>query len=190
MNLETLALIAFVLAAIPCGLFLLNLRVYRPLPRGSGHKGDHSESAECKARSAELKSEPANKRLHRRREGRARHSVRAVVVNRTAGTILPMTALLLGGQVLPFVLLACAPMLSSFGLTLAAFATALACVPRLIATHKFRQPLGAALLHPFGVLALLAIQWFALALHFAGKPSVWKGRAYLPASAVQPAKPA
>ena len=31
MNLETLAIIAFVLAAIPCALFLLNLLVYRPL---------------------------------------------------------------------------------------------------------------------------------------------------------------
>ncbi len=31
MNIETLALISFILAAIPCGLFLLNLFVYRPL---------------------------------------------------------------------------------------------------------------------------------------------------------------
>jgi len=107
-----------------------------------------------------------------------------------AGTIVPMTALLLGGQVLPFVLLAFAPMLSSLGLTLAAFATAMACVPRLIATHKFRQPLGATLLHPLGVLALLAIQWHALVRHLAGKPSVWKGRAYSPVSAVESAEPA
>ena len=34
MNLNTLAFIALVFAAIPCGLFLLNLFVYRPLPRG------------------------------------------------------------------------------------------------------------------------------------------------------------
>ena len=31
MNFDTLALIALMLAAIPCGLFLLNLTVYRPL---------------------------------------------------------------------------------------------------------------------------------------------------------------
>ena len=31
MSLETLALITLVLAALPCGLFLLNLLVYRPL---------------------------------------------------------------------------------------------------------------------------------------------------------------
>jgi hypothetical protein len=106
------------------------------------------------------------------------------------GTIVPMTALLLGGQVLPFVLLAFAPMLSTSGLMLAAFATAMACVPRLIAARTFRQPLGAAFLHPLGVLALLAIQWHALVRHLAGKPSVWKGRAYSPVSAVESAKPA
>ena len=106
------------------------------------------------------------------------------------GTILPMTVLLLGGQVLPFVLLAFAPMLSSSGLTFAAFAAAMTCVPRLVATRTFHQPLGAAFLHPLGVLALLAIQWHALVRHFAGKPSVWKGRAYSPVSAVESAKPA
>jgi Glycosyl transferase family 2 len=103
------------------------------------------------------------------------------------GTIVPMTALLLGGQVLPFVLLAFAPMLSTSGLMLAVFAAAIACAPRLIATRTFRQPLGAALLHPLGILALLTIQWHALARHFAGKPSAWKGRAYSPVSAVESA---
>ena len=106
------------------------------------------------------------------------------------GTIVPMTALLLGGQILPFVLLAFAPMLSTSGLMLAAFAAAIAYVPRLVANRTFRQPLGAALLHPLGILALLAIQWHALVRHLAGKPSVWKGRAYSPVSAVESAKPA
>jgi hypothetical protein len=57
-------------------------------------------------------------------------------------------------------------------------AIALAWLPRLIAVVRFRQPLGSALLHPLGVLALLAIQWFALARLFVGKPAVWKGRSY------------
>ena len=52
------------------------------------------------------------------------------------GTILPMTALLLGGQVLPFVLLAFAPSLSSSGLALAAVAA----VPGLPATTPGRPP--------------------------------------------------
>jgi hypothetical protein len=103
------------------------------------------------------------------------------------GTILPMTALLLGGQVLPFVLLAFAPRLSSTGLALAAVAAGLACLPRLLAVRLFRQPLGGALLHPLGVLALLAIQWHALVRHLTGRPSVWKGRSY---SVAQPVKAA
>ncbi len=103
------------------------------------------------------------------------------------GTILPMTALLLGGQVLPFILLALAPRLSSSGLALAAVAAGLAYLPRLLAVRLFRQPLGGALLHPLGVLALLAIQWHALVRHLTGRPSVWKGRSY---SVAQPVKAA
>lgn len=94
------------------------------------------------------------------------------------GTIIPMTVLLLGGQVLPFALLAFTPKLSSTGFMIALAAACAAILPRLIATGKFRQPLGAALLHPFGVLALLAIQWNARIRHLAGKPSVWKDRSY------------
>jgi hypothetical protein len=93
-------------------------------------------------------------------------------------TIGPMTALLVGGQVLPFVLLSCAPKLSALGLLCAALASVLAFLPRLIGAWRFRQPLGGALLHPLGVLALLTIQWLALARHFLGKPSQWKGRSY------------
>jgi len=104
------------------------------------------------------------------------------------GTIVPMTALLLGGQVLPLVLCAFAPMLSTFGLTLAVAATALAFLPRLLATALFRQSLGSALLHPLGVLALLAIQWHALIRHCLGRPSEWKGRSYGPVAAVHPTK--
>ena len=103
------------------------------------------------------------------------------------GTVLPMTALLLGGQVLPLVLLALAPLLSSTALTLTILATLCAFVPRLIAVRLFRQPLGGALLHPLGVVALLAIQWRALAKKFVGRPMEWKGRAYAPGSV--PGKP-
>jgi hypothetical protein len=94
------------------------------------------------------------------------------------GTILPMSVLLFGGQVLPFLLLAAFSQLTFGGVALTTVAMALAWLPRLIAVVRFRQPLGGALLHPLGVLALLAIQWFALARQVAGKPAVWKGRAY------------
>ena len=105
-------------------------------------------------------------------------------------TIVPMTLLLLGGQVLPFILLVCATKLSSTGFTLALAAVALAYAPRLLAVWRFRQPLGSALLHPLGMAALLGIQWHALVRQLAGKPSVWKGRSYGPTPAVAPAKAA
>jgi len=103
------------------------------------------------------------------------------------GIIVPMTALLIGGQVLPFVLLAFAATLSATGLVLALLAAALAFLPRLVAARLFRQPLGSALLHPLGVVALLVIQWQALIRQRAGKPSVWKGRTYLSAERVKTA---
>jgi hypothetical protein len=94
------------------------------------------------------------------------------------GTILPMSLFLFGGQVLPFLLLAALLQMTSGGVAMTVAAVVLAFLPRLIAVVRFRQPLGGALLHPIGVLALLAIQWFALARQLAGKPAVWKGRSY------------
>ena len=104
------------------------------------------------------------------------------------GTILPMTVLLLGGQVLPFALLCFASQLPASALVAALFACVFAYVPRLLAVKIFRQPLGSALLHPLGVLMLLAIQWLALVRQFAGKPAVWKGRSYAASPVAQPIK--
>ena len=106
------------------------------------------------------------------------------------GTILPMTLLLLGGQVVPFILLAFAARLTTTGLICASVAGALAYAPRLLAAWRFRQTLGGALLHPLGVSALLLIQWHALLRHLSGKPSVWKGRSYSPVAAVESVKAA
>jgi len=94
------------------------------------------------------------------------------------GTILPMSVLLFGGQVLPFLLIPVLAQMNAFAVAAATLAMMLAWLPRLIAVVRFRQPLGSALLHPVGVLALLVIQWFALARQLAGKPAVWKGRSY------------
>ena len=94
------------------------------------------------------------------------------------GTILPMSLFLFGGQVLPFLLLLALAQMTFSGGAMTTAAIGLAWLPRLIAVRRFQQPLGGALLHPIGVLALLAIQWFALARQLAGKPAVWKGRSY------------
>lgn len=94
--------------------------------------------------------------------------------------ILPVTALLLAGQVLPplLLLLALAGAVPSSTLWAAVPGTLALYAPRLIAVRRFRQPLGSALLHPLGILVFLAIQWAALDRRLLGRPEVWKGRGY------------
>ena len=112
---------------------------------------------------------------------------RGLAKNATEGmasprAIVPFTVLLLGGQVLPPVLLALSPWLSSGAFVLAALATAALYSPRLAGMRCFGQsPLGAAL-HPLGVAVLTAIQWYALLRMSAGRPPAWKGRRYAPAA--------
>jgi Glycosyl transferase family 2 len=96
----------------------------------------------------------------------------------TPGTIGPMTLLLFGGQVLPFVLLACTPMLSSAATLWAVAAAALSFAPRALGARLFRQPALSVLWHPLGILALLTIQWRAFVRHLLGRPATWKGRFY------------
>lgn len=87
------------------------------------------------------------------------------------GKILPVTMLLLAGQVLPYLLL--------FPLGWAALPAVLAAwLPRWLAVRRFGQPLDGALLHPLGILLFLAVQWYALGRQLLGRPAGWKGRAY------------
>lgn len=107
------------------------------------------------------------------------------------GSILIWTLLLGVGQVLPFVLVVLAASgLSGLGpvgegaapavLAVSAAAAALAWGTRFLAARRFRQSRLGALLHPLGVAALLAIQWWALGRQLAGRPASWKGREYRP----------
>ncbi len=91
--------------------------------------------------------------------------------------ILLTTLFLLGGQVLPLFLLACAPSLLALIGTVAAF------LPRFIAAVHFRQSLLGAVLHPVGICALVAIQWFAFFRSLGERPALWKGRSCAPAHA-------
>jgi hypothetical protein len=84
----------------------------------------------------------------------------------------PATLLLLGGQVLPLVLLVQAPSLLAWLATITAF------LPRLIGVVRFRQSLLGALLHPVGVCLLVAIQWVAFFRVWRRRTAVWKGRSY------------
>jgi cellulose synthase/poly-beta-1,6-N-acetylglucosamine synthase-like glycosyltransferase len=106
--------------------------------------------------------------------------------------IVPLTLLLLLGQVLPAV---AAVLWMAFGvsclivgatldqprraavltlcLALAVFASYL---PRLLAVRRFQQPLRSALLHPVGITVLLIIQWYALAKQMLRSPIAWRNR--------------
>lgn len=86
------------------------------------------------------------------------------------------TLLLLCGQVLPFVLMPAAVAAGSWEGAIVALAVACAWLPRFDAARRFRQPLIGAVLHPVGVLVLLAIQWYATARTVVGRPVGWKGR--------------
>ena len=97
-------------------------------------------------------------------------------------TNLPATAILLGGQVLPPVLFlwGAAGWIDPIAWGLATVGAAAAYYPRLVAVRRFRQPLLGALVHPVGVLALLAMQWYALVRAALDRPVTWKGRDYAP----------
>jgi hypothetical protein len=96
--------------------------------------------------------------------------------------IVPATVLLLGGQVLPFVLLVWQLLMLpeyhgwSLGLTIAA--CLLAYTPRLVGVGRFRQSMLGAVLHPFGILYVVSIQWYAFVRKLLGRQSSWRGRAY------------
>ncbi len=61
-------------------------------------------------------------------------------------------------------------------------AVAAAWLPRWLAVARFRQDWRSALLHPFGILILLAVQWYSLARKLRGGAVSWRGRAYAAAS--------
>ena len=92
------------------------------------------------------------------------------------GRIVPATFLLGAGQVASFVFL-CAPESNWLFRGIAALACLCAVLPRIFARTVFEHPLSSALLHPFGVLALLCIQWIALLRQIMGLRPRWRGRA-------------
>ncbi len=97
--------------------------------------------------------------------------------NATEGMAKPFalpvwTMILGGGQVLPAVLMLVAPSGPAAAALLASVGF------RLVLAARFRQPWGAALLHPLGVLAVLVVQWASLLRAARGRPATWRGRAY------------
>ena len=116
------------------------------------------------------------------------------------GRIVPITILLLLGQLVPALiamLIALAllaqvlngrvfgmgihvtrPMVTTASLGIILLAFCASYIPRLLAVKRFEQPLKSALLHPLGILLLLVIQWYALTRQILGKPVGWRQRAY------------
>lgn len=96
--------------------------------------------------------------------------------------IVPITLLLVLGQVVPWVLLwllFSQTRVSTAVWVLAILAVAGALVPRLLGMRRFGQSLRSALLHPVAILVLLAIQWFALVRKLRGGTVSWRRRAYV-----------
>ena len=105
--------------------------------------------------------------------------------------IVPITFLLLAGQVAPYGLLLAllAASFSSHGgpadkgkmlpLLLCVVAVLLAWLPRWVAARRFKQSWRGALLHPLGIVLLLSIQWYALLRKLRGGAVSWKDRAYV-----------
>ena len=89
----------------------------------------------------------------------------------SARGIVPWTTLLLGGHVVPWVLLASGvlvwPVLLACGLS------ALANVAIAV---RFGQGIGAVITRPLGVATLVAVQWVALGLRLTGWKASWRGR--------------
>lgn len=97
--------------------------------------------------------------------------------------ILPWSFLLLGGHVLPWVLLLngfVAPTDSNSAavIGIAGVAASLGLITRLASAWKFQQSLLGAVLHPAGITALVTIQWEALVRRWRGHPMEWRGRQY------------
>jgi hypothetical protein len=92
--------------------------------------------------------------------------------------ILPFTVLLLGGSVLPVVLLVLGFLRGAGWLTLALLivATALSWYPRLAASFRFRQPWLGVLLHPLSVAWFTSLQWIALGMGLLKIRTAWRGR--------------
>jgi hypothetical protein len=92
--------------------------------------------------------------------------------------IIPWTLLLIGGQVLPPLLLAAAWLTNaeSSTMVLAATATTMVYFTRMVLVWRFEQSILGGLLHPLGILLIVAVQWFALVRESLGRPLAWKGR--------------
>ena len=89
------------------------------------------------------------------------------------------TVLLIGGHVLPWLLLAAAAARGDRSSALvAALACGLSIGARALQARRCREAPAAVALHPFGMATLVAIQWVALVRQARRRPRTWRGRTY------------
>ncbi len=94
------------------------------------------------------------------------------------GVILPMTVILIGGQVAPWILLG-VPGMDGLVRELLLIAGVLGYLPRIAAAMRFQQPWLGVLLHPAGILIMELIQWTGFLRHLCGIRTEWKGRPWV-----------
>ncbi len=93
---------------------------------------------------------------------------------------LPLwTVLLIGGHVLPWLLLVAAAMRGDrSSLLVAASACGLSIGARVLQARRCREVPSSVALHPLGMASLIAIQWVALVRQARRRPKTWRGRTY------------
>jgi hypothetical protein len=104
--------------------------------------------------------------------------------NATEGMATPValpvwTLLLGGGHVLPFLLLPIAEIAGDMeAMRLSAIGIALVWGARTMVAARAHHPASGVILHPVGMVVVLAIQWSALRAARRGVPQSWRGRTY------------
>ncbi len=116
------------------------------------------------------------------------------------GRIVPVSVVLVLGQVLPFMgllfLILWSPLIAVWGGSLGmdfhitrpylflflcgsiVIAGVTGWSVRFVAAKRFRQDSRSALLHPLGICLLLVVQWYALVRKLSGRTVSWRNRAY------------
>jgi hypothetical protein len=108
--------------------------------------------------------------------------------------IVPLTVLLVAGQILPIMMLGLwvafyvsslvvgatfdRPTLAAVVSVCVVGAVVASYLPRLLAVRRFKQPAMSAWLHPLGILLLMMVQWYALGKQVFGRPVAWRARSY------------
>lgn len=112
----------------------------------------------------------------------AKEVIRGVLKNATEGLagpklIFPFTILLIGGSVLPTVLLAWSVVLGdSVAAGVAGLAVLVGHFPRLLAATRLSQSWLGVFCHAPAMLLFVILQWVAFLNHLAGRQVAWRGR--------------